>query len=122
MKLYKDIETSNILTEEQLKKEFEVLKAEDSETYNYTFNEYINNCTSKNGTLEEVKNNYIFTFEWVHGNRCINDYIIEWLKRNKINFQYKHFELVADVYGINRYLSFDYEKINGDLYGVFIKK
>ena len=64
---------------------------------------------------------YLFTFEWVHGNRCINDYIIEWLKQNNIDFRYKYFELVADIYGISQYLKFDYEKINGDLYGVFIK-
>ena len=65
---------------------------------------------------------YLFTFEWVHGNRCVNDYIIEWLKQNNINFHYNHFfELVADIYGINQYLKFDYKKISGDLYGVFIK-
>lgn len=64
---------------------------------------------------------YLFTFEWVHGNRCANDYIIEWLKQNNIDFHYKYFELVADVYGISQYLKFDYEKISGDLYGVFIK-
>ena len=64
---------------------------------------------------------YLFTFEWVHGNRCVNDYIIEWLKQNKKSFYYKNFELVADIYGINQYLKFDYEKISGDSYGVFIK-
>lgn len=64
---------------------------------------------------------YLFTFEWVHGNRCVNDYIIEWLKQNNIDFHYKYFELVADIYGISQYLKFDYEKISGDLYGVFIK-
>ena len=64
---------------------------------------------------------YLFTFEWVHGNRCVNDYIIEWLKQNNIDFHYKYFELVADVYGISQYLKFNYEKISGELYGVFIK-
>ncbi len=64
---------------------------------------------------------YLFTFEWVHGNRCVNDYIIEWLKQNNIDFHYKYFELVADIYGICQYLKFDYEKINDSLYGVFIK-
>ena len=64
---------------------------------------------------------YLFTFEWVHGNRCVNDYIIEWLKQNNIDFHYKYFELVADIYGISQYFKFDYEKINGDLYGAFIK-
>ena len=64
---------------------------------------------------------YLFTFEWANGS--MNDNIIKWLKQNKISFHYNGcFELVADVYGINQYFKFDYEKINGDLYGVFIKK
>ena len=54
MKLYRDTENGEILTEAQLKEEFEVLKAEEPETYNYTFKEYLKNCTSKNGFLEEV--------------------------------------------------------------------
>ena len=55
MKLFRDTENSNILTEAQLKAEFETLKAEEPETYSYTFNQYILNCTSKNGFLEVVK-------------------------------------------------------------------
>ena len=64
--------------------------------------------------------NYLFTFEWVSGS--MNDNIIKWLKQNNIDWHYNHFfELVADVYGISQYLKFDYEKISGELYGVFIK-
>ena len=54
MKLYIDTESNSIITEAELKTEFEALKAEDPETYNYTFSEYLNNCTSKNGFLEEA--------------------------------------------------------------------
>ena len=36
-------------------KEFELLKREQPEEYDYTFEQYIQNCTSKNGTLEEVR-------------------------------------------------------------------
>lgn len=121
MKLYKDIETNNIITESQLMAEFETLKAEDSETYNYAFNEYINNCTNKNGTLEEIENNYIFTFEWVHGNRCFNDYVIEWAKNKNIDFCFDGFNrLCVEVYRNNHYYILEHERINGDLYGVFV--
>lgn len=57
MKLYRCTETSEILTELQLKTEFETLKAKEPEIYDYTFSQYIKNCTSKNGFLEEVTNN-----------------------------------------------------------------
>lgn len=55
-KLYRCTETDETLTEAQLQAEFETLKAEEPETYNYNFNEYLKNCTSKNGFLEVVKN------------------------------------------------------------------
>ena len=52
MKLYRDTENGETLTETQIKAEFETLKAEEPEIYNYTFAEYLKNCTSKNGFLE----------------------------------------------------------------------
>lgn len=56
MKKFRDTETGNIITEEELKAEFEELKNGSPEEYNYTFSEYIRNCTAKNGFLEEIKN------------------------------------------------------------------
>ena len=56
MKLFRDTENGETLTEAQLKADFEVFKTEDPATYNYTFNQYILNCTSKNGFLEAIKN------------------------------------------------------------------
>ena len=53
-KLYKCTESDEILTETQLQAEFETLKAEEPEIYNYSFAEYIKNCTSKNGFLTEI--------------------------------------------------------------------
>ena len=50
---YRDTETGEVYTEEQIKAEFERLKASDPETYNYSFTQYLRNCTSKNGFLEE---------------------------------------------------------------------
>ena len=55
MRLYKDTENGQILTEEQIKAEFETLKAEEPETYDYNFSEYLKNCTSKNGFLEVLQ-------------------------------------------------------------------
>lgn len=55
MKKYRDTETGNIITEEELQTEFEELKSGSPEEYNYTFSEYIRNCTAKNGFLEEIK-------------------------------------------------------------------
>lgn len=54
-KLYRCTESGEILTEAQLQAEFETLKAEEPETYNYSFYQFIENCLSKNGFLEEVK-------------------------------------------------------------------
>lgn len=54
-KLYRCTESDEILTEAQLQAEFETLKAEEPETYDYNFYQFIKNCLSKNGFLEEVK-------------------------------------------------------------------
>ena len=54
-KLYRCTESDEILTKAQLKAEFETLKAEEPETYDYSFYQFIKNCLSKNGFLEEVK-------------------------------------------------------------------
>ena len=54
MKLYRDTETNEILTETQLEAEFKALKEGQPEEYKYTFNQYLRNCTSKNGFLETI--------------------------------------------------------------------
>ena len=55
MQKFHDIESGEIITEEQLLKEFNILKSEQPAEYNYTFPEFIMNClTSNNGTLEKV--------------------------------------------------------------------
>lgn len=51
--IFKDIESGETITLEQLEKEYYMLKLEDPESYDYSFDEYINNClTRNNGTLE----------------------------------------------------------------------
>ncbi len=54
MKFYQDTETGEIIPDCVLRNEFERLQAEDPETYNYSFSDYIRNCTDKNGFLEET--------------------------------------------------------------------
>ena len=55
MNIFIDIEDMRFVTEKELRQEFERLKRERPEEYDYTFEQYIQNCTSKNGTLEETR-------------------------------------------------------------------
>ena len=56
MRKFRDISTGEIITEEELREEFEKLKKETPEEYDYSFNQYLLNCTSKNGMLIEITN------------------------------------------------------------------
>lgn len=47
-------ESGETVTAKELKAEFEQLQREQPEEYNYSFNDYIKNCTGKHGTLETV--------------------------------------------------------------------
>ena len=54
MDYYFDENGDCIVSEKQLKEEFKALKSAQPDEYNYTFLEYIANCTSKNGFLRKV--------------------------------------------------------------------
>lgn len=54
MRLFKD-EHGHLITEQELRKEFGMLKLIDPYNYNYSFENYIRNCTDKNGTLTELR-------------------------------------------------------------------
>ena len=56
MRKFRDTNTGEIIAEEELRKEFEELKKETPEEYDYSFNQYLLNCTSKNGMLTETTN------------------------------------------------------------------
>lgn len=56
MRKFRDTNTGEIITEKELRKEFEELKKETPEGYDYSFNQYLLNCTSKNGMLIEITN------------------------------------------------------------------
>ena len=56
MRKFRDTNTGEIITEEELREEFEKLKKETPEEYDYSFNQYLLNCTSKNGMLTETTN------------------------------------------------------------------
>lgn len=52
MRKFRDTNTGELITEEKLRKEFEELKKETPEEYDYSFNQYLLNCSE---TLEEVR-------------------------------------------------------------------
>lgn len=54
MRKFLDTENGVEITIAELEAEFEQLKREQPTEYNYSFDEYLNNCTSKNGFLCEL--------------------------------------------------------------------
>lgn len=54
MQKYLDRENERIITEKQLKAEYEAIRA-DGGTDAETFEQYIKNCTDKNGALEPIR-------------------------------------------------------------------
>ena len=52
MRKFRDTNTGEIITEEELRKEFKELKKETPEGYDYSFNQYLLNCSE---TLKEVR-------------------------------------------------------------------
>lgn len=65
MRKFRDLEFDTIVTEDDLRRTFEHLQREQPDEYNYSFEDYIQNCTCKDGTLEEIR-------EWV-GNAKVID-------------------------------------------------
>lgn len=47
-------EQGEIVTEAELRKEFEQLKADQGDEYNYSFEDYVRHCTGRHGTLTEL--------------------------------------------------------------------
>ena len=62
MRKFRDTNTGEIITEEELRKEFEKLKKETPEEYDYSFNQYLLNCSE---TLNEIR-------QWVGNARIID--------------------------------------------------
>lgn len=65
MRKFRDLEFDIVVTEEELLRTFRHLQREQPDEYNYSFENYIRNCTDKDGTLEEIR-------EWV-GNAKVVD-------------------------------------------------
>ena len=55
MRKFRDLEFDTIVTEEELLKTFKHLQKEQPDEYNYSFENYIRNCTDKDGTLSEIR-------------------------------------------------------------------
>lgn len=65
MRKFRDLEFDIIVTEEELLKTFKYLQREQPDEYNYSFENYIRNCTDKDGTLSEIH-------QWVGNARIID--------------------------------------------------
>ena len=55
MRKFRDLEFDIIVTEEELLRTFRHLQREQPNEYDYSFENYIRNCTDKDGTLEEIR-------------------------------------------------------------------
>lgn len=53
-RLFED-ERGYTVTEDELRRDFEELKLDDPEEYFYTFEDYVDMCTGKHGTLTEIR-------------------------------------------------------------------
>lgn len=62
MRKFRDTNTGEIITEEDLRKEFEELKKEEPEEYDYSFNQYLLNCSEM---LDEIP-------EWIVNARVVD--------------------------------------------------
>ena len=89
MRKFRDISTGEIITEEELREEFEEFKKKAPDEYNYSFENYIRNCTDKNGTLEEVR-------QWV-GNAMVVDSLSELPKIGERD-KYRGLVISVDLY------------------------
>lgn len=77
-RIFFDTETRETITETELKAEFDELKAHDPETYDYSFTDYIRNCTDKNGVLIQVTESTI--------KADIEDIITEMIDNGEVTF------------------------------------
>ena len=75
MRKFRDLEFDIIVTEEELLRTFKHLQREQPNEYNYSFENYIRNCTDKDGTLEEIR-------EWI-GNAKVVDSLADLPKIGK---------------------------------------
>lgn len=51
MRAFEDCESGRMVYEDDLRREFEQLREIDPETYDYSFERYVDNCTDEDGTL-----------------------------------------------------------------------
>lgn len=74
-----DMESEEVLTEDQLSGIFDILKAGDPVEYDYDFSAYIRNCTNGNGfmiTLEKAMRRAAKELKYWHAERF--EYVEEW--------------------------------------------
>lgn len=84
MKQYVDLNSREVIAEDRLRKDFAIMQAEDPDIYNYSFDEYIRNCTGKNGflqTLESAMEEVARELQYWHADRF--EYPYEWKEIGK---------------------------------------
>ena len=54
MRKFRDLEFDIVVTEEELLRTFKHLQREQPDEYNYSFENYIRNCTDKEGKVSEI--------------------------------------------------------------------
>lgn len=53
--IFINTETNNLVAESTIKREFDLLKSQNPQEYNYSFEEYLNNACGKNGFLRALR-------------------------------------------------------------------
>lgn len=53
--IFIDLETNNLVAESTIKAEFDLLKEQNPQEYDYSFREYLANACGKNGFLKALK-------------------------------------------------------------------
>jgi hypothetical protein len=76
MRAFYDVEDQRNVYEDDLRAEFERLREMDPETYDYSFERYVENCTSKNGFLMRIDVNW-FTYDTLWLVSEISNYLDE---------------------------------------------
>lgn len=54
-RLFEDERGGELVTESELREEFEQMQAEQPNEYNYSFEEYVRQCTGQRGTLTQIR-------------------------------------------------------------------
>ena len=108
MRAFFDVEYDRNVYDDELRVEFERLRKMDPETYDYSYERYVENCTCKNGALEKIDVEW-FEFETL----WLAKEIAQYLKNHGIRFElktvnnmFRQFRVLASVKQIKELKSY----------------